>query len=161
MNQAGLEHLENIPSWNEYFFKMIPLIKSRSKDKHTQVGCVIVNRFNNIISTGYNSLPAGVNDHDPERYERPLKYEYMVHSEENAICAAAKAGIALAGSTIYMDGTPCITCARMIIQSGISHIIYNEATHALWNSPKYDKTMEQKVRQLLYEAQVTVEGVTI
>lgn len=156
---SGLEHLKTIPDWDHYFLSFIPVIKSRSKDKHTQVGCLIVNEFNNIISTGYNSFPAGINDHVPERYERPLKYEIISHSEENACCAAAKAGIRLYGSRIYQPSTPCITCARIIIQCGIKEIIYSKEQHALWNSPKYDKEMENLVRQILFEAQVKLRGV--
>lgn len=154
-----IEHFKTLPNWDQYFLNMIPGIKARSRDLHTKVGCLIVNQFNNIISTGYNSLAAGIDDMVPERYERPEKYLWMVHAEENAICAAAKAGIALYGSKIYQGGIPCINCARMIVQAGIKEIVYDAKEQALWNSPKYDKAMEAKTMQLLYEAQVNVRGV--
>lgn len=160
-DRPGLEHLANIPNLDKYFLQMIPNVKSRSKDKHTQCGCIIVNEFNNIISTGYNSLASGIDDCVPERYERPEKYLWMVHSEENAICAAAKAGIRLAGSKIYISGIPCINCGRMIVQAGIKEIVYDLDEQAKWNSPKYDKEMEKKTKQLLYEAHVTLRGVKI
>jgi dCMP deaminase len=152
-------HFKTLPDWDHYFLSFIPLVKSRSKDKHTQVGCVVVNEFNNIVMTGYNSLAAGINDHVPERYERPEKYDWMVHSEENAICAAAKAGIRLYGTRMYQPGLPCMTCARMIIQAGIKEIIYSKEQLALWNSPKYDATMLNKSKQMLFEAQIKVRGV--
>lgn len=157
--ESGLEHLKLLPDWDHYFLGMLPQIMSRSKDKHTKVGCLIVNQFNNIISTGYNSLPAGIDDNVPERYERPLKYEYLVHAEENAICAAAKAGIALYGSKIYQGTTPCINCARMIIQAGIKEIICNANT--VWTSQKYDDAMAQRTKQMLFEAQVSIRSVEV
>ena len=61
--ESGLEHLNDIPSWDEYFLAFYKLARTRSKDKHTKVGCIVVNPDNNIIMTGYNSLPAGANDH--------------------------------------------------------------------------------------------------
>lgn len=157
----GLEHLEKIPKWDQYFLGFIDQVRSRSKDPNTQVGCVIVNEFNNIIMTGYNSLPAGLNDYVPERYERPEKYFWMAHSEENAICAAAKAGIALHGSRIFLNGVPCSTCARMVIGSGIKEIVYNATEWVKWDSPKYDKTDEKRSRQMFFEAHITIRGVEV
>jgi len=159
--RPGLEHLENIPKWDEYFLKMIPLIRSRSKDKHTKVGCVIVSEDHNVLSTGYNSLPAGVNDFISERYERPMKYNWMAHSEENAISSAAKNGIKLKGSTIYMMGWPCVNCARMIIGAGIREIVYSIPESNKWNSQKYDANMEKISKMMLYEAGIIYRGVDV
>src|SRR5579859_3575429 len=94
---SGLEHLNAIPGWDEYFLGFYKQVRSRSKDKHTQVGCILVNRANNFIMTGYNSFPAGINDCIPERFERPEKYHWMAHAEENAVSACAKAGISTDG----------------------------------------------------------------
>ena len=80
----------------------------------------------------------------------------MVHAEENGICSAAKSGIRLLGSKIYMEALPCINCARMIIQAGIKEIIYNIAEEKKWNSPKYNVEMLEKSKQMFYEAHVNI-----
>lgn len=143
-------------NWPTYFFNLIQVIKTKSKDPNTQVGCVIVGKNNQILSTGYNSFPCGINDDVPERRERPEKYLWIEHAERNAIYLAARSGTALEGSTMYMDGIPCVDCARGIIQSGIKKIIYSKEEHAKWNSPKYDKVMLDKSEQMLKEAGVEV-----
>ncbi len=112
----------DIPSWDEYFLSLADAAGTRSKDDSTQVGCVIVGDYQMVISTGYNDLPRGV-ENLPERFEAPWKYLWTEHAERNAIYMAARRGIALDGSTIYMPGMPCIDCARAIIQSGIRHIV--------------------------------------
>lgn len=72
---------------------------------------------------GWNGLPRGVNDSDAKRNERPTKYDFYSHAEENAICNAAALGVSLRGSTIYVTHIPCPGCTRMIIQSGIKQIV--------------------------------------
>lgn len=146
--------------WHTYFFNLIKVIKQKSKDPNTQVGCVIVGKNNQILSTGYNSFPCGINDNVDARKERPEKYLWIEHSERNAIYLAARSGTALEGATIYMEGIPCMDCARGIIQAGITRIIYNIDEWAKWNSPKYDKTMTDKSKQMLDEAGIEVIGVS-
>jgi dCMP deaminase len=110
-------------SWDEYFFKMIEVIKMKSKDPVTQVGCVIVDDNNAVLSTGYNGFPIGVND-TPSRYEdRSTKMMYVEHSERNAIFFCARRGIPLEGARMYITWYPCCDCCRAIIQSGIKEII--------------------------------------
>jgi dCMP deaminase len=60
--------------WNEYFLKIAETVKFKSKDQRTQIGAVIVGRDNEIVSTGYNSFPRGINDNVQERQERPEKF---------------------------------------------------------------------------------------
>lgn len=146
-------------TWCEYFFNLIPNIRSKSKDKHTQVGCVIVGPDNEIRSTGYNSFVRGINDNVPERFERPEKYFWMEHSERNAIYNAARMGMALKGCTIYMDGIPCMDCARGIVQAGIIRVMVNMVEHAIWKSPRYKAEELEKSLTLLKEAGVEVEMV--
>lgn len=112
-------------SWPSYFFEMIKAVKQKSKDKHTQFGCIITGPDNEIRTTGYNSFPRGLNDNIPERFERPEKYFWMVHAERNAIYNAARMGTPLKGCTAYIDGLPCGDCAQGIIQSGIEEIIFD------------------------------------
>jgi dCMP deaminase len=144
-------------TWAEYFFNLIPIIKAKSKDKHTKVGCVVVGPDNEIRSTGYNSLVRGIDDGVPERFERPEKYYWMEHSERNAIYNAARVGTPLKGCTIYMEGIPCMDCARGIVQSGINRIVVNNEEYLKWQSPRYDKSEMERSLTLLNEAGVRVE----
>lgn len=110
-------------SWHTYFLDMLDHISSKSKDKNTKVGCVIVGKDNEIRSTGYNSFPRGLNDDVPTRQIRPEKYFWFEHAERNAIYNAALVGIKLKGCRIYLNGIPCVDCARAIIQCGIKKVI--------------------------------------
>lgn len=114
----------DVPNWDKYFMGMAELVKIRSKDRSTQVGAVIV-RDHRIVSTGYNGFPAGINDDIESRHERPAKYLWTEHAERNAIYIAARHGISLIGTTIYITGggLACADCARAIIQAGISEAI--------------------------------------
>ena len=105
-------------SWHVYFMEMADVVASRSKDLSTKVGCVIVSDDKVVVSTGYNGIPAGVDD-KPERMERPAKYLWTSHAEENAVAQAARVGARLRGGTAYVTHMPCSRCARTLIQAGI------------------------------------------
>jgi len=108
---------ENRRSWDDYFGLMVQVIALRSDDEETKVGAVIVDKNNRVISTGYNGTPKGTNL--PK--SRPDKYPYMIHSEQNCILFAK---CDLTDCKIYVLGMPpCDTCAKMIIQSGITEVI--------------------------------------
>lgn len=102
------------------------LSAQRSKDPSTQVGACIVNKKNKIVGAGYNGLPAGCNDDQfPWHREGSMidtKYPYVCHAELNAILN--NIGIDLHGCRLYTTLFPCNECAKAIIQSGISEIIY-------------------------------------
>jgi len=112
-------------SWDQYFIEFAKLTATRSKDPSTQVGSVIVmDRV--ILSTGYNGFPRGINDNIPERYDRPLKYKFMIHAEENAILNAARFGTSVLGASLYLYPLPpCSECAKAIVQSGIREVIFS------------------------------------
>jgi dCMP deaminase len=113
--------------WNEYFLGIAEQIKLKSKDQSTQIGAVVVGKDREILSTGYNSFPRGLDDNNPERQKRPVKYFYFEHAERNAIYNAARIGVSLKGSTIYLTcGIPCADCARAIINAGIKTIYCKE-----------------------------------
>ena len=61
-------------NWDEYFINIAEQVKLKSKDINTQIGVVVVGKDNEIVSTGYNSFPRGINDDIDERQERPEKY---------------------------------------------------------------------------------------
>ena len=114
-------------SWDEYFMGVAKLAALRSKDPNTQVGACIVDSNNVILSTGYNGFPIGCSDDvfpwaRSASREEDTKYPYVVHAELNAILNAG--GKDLRGSRIYVALFPCNECAKSIIQSGISEVVY-------------------------------------
>ena len=111
-------------SWDDYFMAVAILSSMRSKDPNTQVGACIVGQDNIIISMGYNGFPKGCSDDEfPwDREGEETKYPFVVHAELNAILNAN--GKSLKNAKLYVDLFPCNECAKAIIQSGISEIIY-------------------------------------
>jgi dCMP deaminase len=108
-------------AWYDYFMGFARHAASKSKDPSTQVGAVAVGPDGEIRATGYNGLPRGVDDR-PERMERPAKYLWTSHAEENLVAHAARVGVSLKGCTVYVTHYPCSRCARSLIQAGVSRI---------------------------------------
>ena len=106
--------------WDKRFFELAKLVASWSKDPSTQVGAVIVNDKNQVLSVGYNGFPRGIED-APESYEdKELKYSMVVHAEENAIL---NSNSSLDNSTLYLYPLPCCTnCVSRILQVGIKSV---------------------------------------
>ena len=128
-------------TWDEYFMGVAILASKRSKDPNTQVGACIVDENNVILSTGYNGFPYGCSDDDfPwDRTGDDTKYSYVVHAELNAILNAR--GKNLKGSKIYVDLFPCNECAKAIIQSGITEVVYASDKYADSDSVLASKRM--------------------
>ena len=130
-------------SWDDYFMSVALLSAKRSKDPHTQVGACIVNKFNIIESIGYNGLPKGCSDDEypwgNEGDTLDTKYPFVVHAELNAILNAK--GKDLSGCTIYVALFPCNECAKAIIQSGISKVVYLSDKYSDSDSVKASKKM--------------------
>ncbi len=113
-------------NWDEYFMGIALLTAMRSKDPSSQVGACIVSPENKILSLGYNGMPIGCDD-DAMPWDRegdPLdtKYMYVCHAELNAILNSAHNN--LKGARVYVTLFPCNECAKAIIQSGISEVVY-------------------------------------
>lgn len=126
-------------NWNDYFLFIAENVKLKSKDESTQIGAVIVGTDNEVLSTGYNSFPRGIDDNVKERQERPEKYFWMVHAELNAILNAARVGTRLKDSTIYItSGLPCSNCARAIINAGIKKV-FCKKQDTTFNREKWDE----------------------
>ena len=117
---------ENYISWAEYFMGIALLSAQRSKDSDTQVGSCIVGRDHKILSMGYNGMPVGCMDDAMPwgRSGNPLdtKYMYVCHAELNAILNASGGDVREA--VLYTTLFPCNECAKAIIQSGISEVVY-------------------------------------
>lgn len=117
-------------NWNDYFLEMAHLVASKSKDPNTKVGCVIVTEDKVVAATGYNGLPRGVAD-KPERMERPAKYLWTSHAEENAVAQAARVGMPLKGGIAYVTHMPCSRCARTLVQAGVTAVIVDSGTTSM------------------------------
>jgi dCMP deaminase len=142
-------------NWTEYFLNIAEQVKLKSKDQSTQIGAVIVGVDNEVLSTGYNSFPRGMDDSLQERQERPEKYFWFEHAERNAIYNAARIGVSLKNSTIYItSGLPCMDCARGIVNSGIK-IIWCKTICTTKNKEKWEES-QSKSLQLLNECGVQV-----
>lgn len=140
--------------WDTYFLKMAMLVATKSKDDSTQVGCVIVGLDNEIVSTGFNGFPRGVNEDEEARWERPAKYFRAEHAERNAIYNAARMGARTRDCTAYMTAPPCADCARALIQAGI-RVVYHPAVHEFANREKWAESHDYAL-SMLKEADVTV-----
>jgi len=111
-------------TWLSYFMNIARVIATKSKDPSTKVGAVAVDtNTKRILATGYNGFPAGVKER-PERWERPVKYSYIVHSEANIVASAARFGINLTGSTLFVTLHPCVDCAKIVASAGFKNVIY-------------------------------------
>ena len=142
-------------NWKEYFRNIAHQVKLKSKDKYTQIGAVIVGVDNEIVSTGYNSFPRGIDVTIDERQERPEKYYWIEHAERNAIFNAARIGVSLKNSTIYLtSGLPCMDCARGIVNSGVK-IVWCKTECTTKNKEKWVES-QMKSQQLLNECGVQV-----
>ena len=120
------------PSWDEYFMNIAKVAATRGNCSRRQVAAVIV-RDHRVISTGYNGTPRGVRtccDGGCPRCSSNtpsgtgLSECLCSHAEENSIVQAACYGIAVKGATLYTTYSPCLQCAKMIINAGISEVIY-------------------------------------
>ena len=152
----------DVLSWDEYFMGLAHLSAMRSKDPSTQVGAVIVSGEHRVVSIGYNGFPNGCSDDefpwDREGDFGATKYPYVVHAELNAILNSKND---LRGCSIYVSLFPCNECAKAIIQSGISRIIYESDKYADTDATIASKRMLRaagvELYQLPYRIQMQVQ----
>ena len=109
------------------YIKMSYVWASLSKAKRKQVGCLIV-KNQAIISDGYNGTPSGFNNicEDKNRFGQLTTKPEVLHAESNAITKLAKSTQSSDGATMYVTAAPCIDCAKLIIQSKIKRVVYDE-----------------------------------
>lgn len=114
-------------SWNKYFMEITKTVATRSTCDRAFVGCVLVNRDNRIVSTGYNgSISGDSHCHDVGHKMRDGHCIRTIHAEINALLYCAKEGISVKGSICYITHFPCLNCTKALIQAGISKIYYLE-----------------------------------
>jgi dCMP deaminase len=128
--------------WDPYFLNIAEAVSKKSPDPNTKHGCVIVDSQNRVLSTGYNGPVQGI-PHDIIDWERPNKYMWMIHAEDNAVTFAK---CDLTGSTAYITGRPCVPCLRRLIQSGVTKIVFGK------RESKCISDYEKTVSQLLVES---------
>lgn len=114
--------------WTERYLNLAKAISFWSKDPNTKVGAVAVGSSKQILETGFNGLPRGVQDLD-ERMERPAKYIWTAHAEENLVAHAARKQ--LEGSTVYVTHLCCNACARMLINAGVAKVVVGDGKTAM------------------------------
>lgn len=105
------------------YIRMASIWAENSYCTRRQVGALIV-KDKMIISDGYNGTPSGFENicEDSNGVTKP----YVLHAEANAITKIARSGNSSDGATMYVTASPCIECAKLIIQSGIKRVVYSE-----------------------------------
>ena len=107
-------------SWDDYFKQIVEVTKKRSPCERLQVGCLLV-KDNRIISQGYNGFLPGAPHKSIVRDDHEMA---TIHAEQNAIADCVKRGVSCNGCIAYITHYPCITCAKLIVASGIQEIKY-------------------------------------
>jgi len=110
----------DIKRWENYFLTVAETAAAQSKDPNTKVGCVITDKYDRIISTGFNGLPRGIKDTAKILNDRDTKLMIILHAEVNAILFAKRD---LVECILYSTHIPCSSCASLIIQTGIKQVI--------------------------------------
>jgi dCMP deaminase len=123
------------PSWDEYFMAIADQVAGRATCARRQIGAVLV-KDKRILATGYNGAPAGLAHCDEVgclREQRGIpsgtQHELCrgIHAEQNAVIQAARHGIAIDGATVYCTHQPCVLCAKILINAGVTDIVYRES----------------------------------
>lgn len=137
------------PTWDNYFMEISRAVAKRATCDRGKSGCVVA-KNKQILVTGYVGSPKGLPHCDEIGHQmKTLTHEdgsqskhcvRTTHAEQNAICQAAKLGIPIEGSTLYCKFTPCSTCAKMIINAGITRIVCEKKYHAGAESEDLFKT---------------------
>lgn len=136
----------------QYFIKIAKTIASKSKDPSSQVGAVIIDEDNRIVSSGYNGFPAGC-DESKLSWERPMKYLTVIHAELNALIFARRD---LQGCRIYVTHGPCESCLKHLLQAKVMEIFYEDASIM-----RYRGTPDQKtaIKNLILATGATVQNI--
>ncbi len=135
---------------DEAYLNMSQVWAQLSKAVRQKVGCLIV-KDGSIISDGYNGTPKGFDNVCEIEYDGNLTTkDEVLHAESNAITKLAKSTQSSSGATMYITISPCVDCAKLIIQSGISRVVYKN----FYRSDEGIKLLKQakiKVEQYEYK----------
>ena len=127
------------PTWDEYFLEIMRTVSKRGTCDRGRASCVFV-KNKQILVTGYAGSPVGFPHCDEVGHQmKKMIHEdgtitdhcvRTVHAEQNAICQAAKRGISIEGSTVYVNMTPCRICTMLLINCGVKRVMAGEKYHA-------------------------------
>ncbi len=131
------------PSWDEYFMGIVDSVSTRATCSRGRTAVVIV-KDKRILTTGYVGSPMGIaHCDDVGHHMKRVVHEdgrvsqhcvRTIHGEQNAIALAARKGIPLEGGTLYCKLEPCYTCAKMLINTGITRVVCRKRYHAAQDS---------------------------
>lgn len=157
---AGKKQKPVRPDWDTYFMQIAQVVALRSNCSRRQVAAVIVKDFR-IISTGYNGTPRGIKNCCDGGCPRcssdapsgtALEECLCCHGEENAIVQAAYHGISVKDAILYTTFSPCLLCAKMIINAGIREVVYKERYSIDETSKRILREAGVKLRPLVEES---------
>jgi dCMP deaminase len=142
------------PSWDEYFLDIMKTVSERATCDRGRASCVFV-KDKQILVTGYVGSPIGMPHCDEVGHQlKKMIHEdghitehcvRTVHAEQNAICQAARRGVSLEDSTVYVNMTPCRTCAMLLINTGVKRIVAQNKYHAGQESEEMFKKAKIKL----------------
>lgn len=144
------------PDIDEYFLKIASVVAERATCRRHHVGAVAV-RGKHILATGYNGAASGLRDclelgclRDDMNVPSGTRHEVCrgIHAEQNVIIQAALHGVSLEGATIYVTHTPCILCAKMLVNAKIKRFV------------TFGKYADDSFRDLFKEANIEFESHT-
>ena len=126
------------PSWDAYFMHLAHIVATRSNCIRGARGALLT-KDKRILTTGYNGTPSGIKDCDQGGCKRCLDRAnntippgerkdlcICVHAEQNALIQASYHGVSTKGTTLYSTVTPCIACAKALINAGVVEVIYDD-----------------------------------
>jgi len=143
-----------VEKWALRFMKTADLeVAQWSKDRSSKVGALIV-REKDIVVTGYNGFPRGVDDDVEERHQRPEKYQWVIHAETNAIINAARQGKSTMDCDMYVNWYICDRCAGNVVNAGIKRLFCDQEPD--WDDPRSESFGFLRARQILLEGGVEV-----
>lgn len=148
-------------NWDRYFIELCHSVAKQNQSCiKRQVGALLVRSDNSIIATGYNGAPRGVlscgslmtcrrdgaSKLSPDRYDHCI----AVHAEQNCLAFAAKHGVKVEGAKAYITHKPCIHCLRLLIQAGVSEVVYDEELSYYDGNETYKELIDKiKMRKYL------------
>ncbi len=146
------------PSWDEYFMNIAQVVSLRGNCIKRKVAAIIV-KDNRVISTGYNGTPRGITNcneggcprcNELDESGKDLDECICAHAEENAIAQASYHGASLKDATLYTTYSPCLRCTKLIINSGVAEVVYNQAY-----------SIEERPLELLKESGINVRKIEL
>jgi dCMP deaminase len=121
--QTTMDHNSKQFLLDQRYLKMAAIWSLNSYCKRRKVGALLV-KDKMIISDGYNGTPSGFENNCEDEHNQTKPY--VLHAEANAITKVAKSGNSSDGATMYVTSSPCMECAKLIIQAGIKRVVYTE-----------------------------------